>query len=117
MFRKQKHAEYCKDALHIAAREYSISIKELAVMPDHIHMIAGVPADMSQSRAMQLLKGRSSYELFRAVPAFRLRYPRGSLWSRGNFKDSLGRITVEAAEKYVREQQSSLESFTRNCGL
>ena len=117
MFRKQKFREFCKDTLHIVARRHNISILELAVMPDHIHLIAQLPPEMSQSRAMQLLKGASSYELFRTIPAFRLRYPRGNLWSRGNFKDSIGRITEETARNYVREQQSSLERFMGNCGL
>jgi len=101
----------------MTARKYGIEIIELAVMPDHIHIVAQLPAEMSQSKAIQLLKGCSSHELFRTIPNFRLRYPKGNLWSKGNFKDSVGRVTVDNAVKYVREQQLSLESFTRNCGL
>jgi len=117
MFRKQKHAEFCKDMLHMIARKHQIEILELAVMPDHIHAIAQLPPDMSQGKAVQILKGASSHELFRLIPNFRLRYPKGNLWSRGNFKDSVGRITTEIAKKYVREQQLNLGRFTGNCGL
>jgi len=117
MFRKAKYAEFCKDILRMIASRNGINILELAVMPDHIHIVAQIPAEMSQSKAIQLLKGASSHELFRTVPAFRMRYPKGNLWSKGNFKDSVGRITTETAQKYVREQQLGLESFTRNCGL
>ena len=117
MFRNQKHAEFCKDAISMIARKHGITILELAVMPDHIHAVVQLPPEMSQSKAIQLLKGSSSHELFRTIPNFRLRYPKGNLWSKGNFKDSVGRITAEAAQRYVREQQLSLESFTRNCGL
>jgi putative transposase len=117
MFRKTKHAEFCKDILHMIANRNKITILELAVMPDHIHIVAQLPSEMSQSNAIQLLKGASSHELFRLIPNFRFRYPKGNLWSKGNFKDSVGRITTEAAQKYVREQQLGLESFTRNCGL
>jgi len=87
----------------MTARRHNMTILELAVMPDHIHVIVQIPAEMSQSKAIQLLKGCSSYELFRTVPNFRLRYPKGSFWSSGNFKDTVGRITVEVAKKYVRE--------------
>lgn len=48
------------------------------------------------------------------IPNFRLRYPKGNLWSAGNFKASLGMITVEAAKQYVKKQQLSLEKFTGN---
>ena len=116
MFRNQKFAEYCKDILHMIANRNGMTILELAVMPDHIHTIVQLPPEISQSKAMQLLKGASSYELFRTVPNFRLRYPKGSFWSKGNFKDSVGRITAEAAKRYVREQQLSLNYFG-NCGL
>ena len=108
MFRRIKYAEHCRNILHMIA----IAIEELAVMPDHIHIAADIPTDMSQSKAIQLLKGRSSYELFRAIPEFRLRYPKGSLWSKGNFKDSVGRITIETAKKYIRDQQLTLNKFT-----
>jgi putative transposase len=117
MFRKQKHAEFCKDVIHIVARRHGIVVLELAVMPDHIHAIVQLPPEMSQSKAVQLLKGASSHELFRLVPNMRLRYPKGNLWGRGNFKDSVGRLTTEIAKKYVREQQLNLEKFTGNCGL
>ena len=117
MLRKQKLREYCKDIIRIVAARHGILLLELAVMEEHVHAVVQLPPDMSQSKAMQLLKGASSYELFRAVPNFRFRYPRGSFWSRGNFKDSVGRITSEIAQKYVRDQQASIESFTGNCGL
>ena len=107
MFRRIKYAEHCRNILHMIA----IAIEELAVMPD-LHIAADIPTDMSQSKAIQLLKGRSSYELFRAIPEFRLRYPKGSLWSKGNFKDSVGRITIETAKKYIRDQQLTLNKFT-----
>ena len=111
MFRKERLREYCKDILHMIARRHKIEIIELAVMEDHVHIIAQLPPEMSQSKAIQLLKGASSYELFRLIPNYRLRYPKGSFWSKGNFKDTVGRVTIEVARKYVREQQLQLDYF------
>jgi putative transposase len=92
------------------ARKHKIEIIELAVMEDHVHIIAQLSPEMSQSKAVQLLKGGSSYELFRLIPSYRLRYLRLN-WSKGNFKDTVGRVTVEVARKYVREQQLKLDHF------
>lgn len=120
MFRNEKFREYCKDILYMVARRHRIVILELAVMEEHVHVIAQLPPGMSQSRAIQLLKGASSYELFRIVPNFRLRYPKGNFWSRGNFKDTVGRMTIETAKKYVKDQQVRLDHFIEasgNCGL
>lgn len=113
MFRRPKYREYCKDILHMVARRHKIEILELAVMEEHVHVVVKLPPWMSQSKAIQLLKGASSYELFRMVPNFRLRYPRGNFWSKGNFKDSVGRVTVEKAKSYVRSQQTQLDSFIK----
>lgn len=70
---------------------------------------------MSQSKAVQLLKGFSAHEMFRRHPNMRKRYPRGHLWSRGNFKDSVGRNTEDRVREYVRkqEEQMLLEDFSR----
>ena len=113
MFRNIMFRETCIDAIHLVARRHGIEILELAVMEEHVHAVAGLPAWMSQSKAIQLLKGGSSYEIFRMIPNFRLRYPKGSLWSAGNFKASVGGATLEAVRAYVREQQLSLDQFSQ----
>jgi putative transposase len=104
MFRKEKNAEMCKNAIMKVAQNHKIEINEISVMPDHVHVIAQIPPTMSQSEAIRILKGGSSYEIFRMNPKFRLRYQHGSLWSRGNFKDSVGCLTEDAAEEYLCNQ-------------
>ena len=106
MFRKTKNALLCKASIEHTAKRHNIEVKEISVMPDHVHVIAQIPPTMSQSEAMRILKGGSSYEIFRLNEKFRLRYPEGSLWSRGNFKDSVGRLTEETALDYVRNQNT-----------
>ena len=46
------------------ARRHGIVILELAVMEEHVHAVVQLSPNMSQSRAIQLLKGASSHELF-----------------------------------------------------
>jgi len=48
----------------MVARRHGIFILELAVMEEHVHAVVQLPPNMSQSRAIQLLKGASSHELF-----------------------------------------------------
>jgi putative transposase len=74
-------------------------------MPDHIHIILRTPkARENPSVILFYLKGRSSYELFRRHPNLRLRYPKGHLWSRGNFCRNIG-IDIETERRYVRMQR------------
>ena len=63
----------CEDILREAAERHNIGVIELSMMSNHIHIIIQLPSTMSVSQALQLLKGASSYELFRQRPLFR--YP------------------------------------------
>ena len=61
-----------------------------------------------------LLKGASSFELFRRQPKFRLRYPKGHFWSPGKFYRSVGDADLPTVIGYVRGQgvlQMSLSDF------
>jgi Transposase and inactivated derivatives len=94
MFRKEENRELCEDILREVAERHGIEIVEISVMPDHVHLIAGIPPTMSVSDALRFLKGASSYELFRKKPNFRKRYPKGHLWSPGKFYRSVGDQTL-----------------------
>jgi putative transposase len=58
----------CGGILREVAERHGAGIVELSVMPDHIHAIVLIPPTMAVSRAFNLLKGTSSYELFRRQP-------------------------------------------------
>jgi putative transposase len=114
MFRGKGNKKLCEDILHEVAQRHNIGIVELSVMPDHVHIVVQLPPTMSVSKALQLLKGASSYELFRRQPLFRYRYSRGSFWSPGKFYRSVGGTDAVTVLEYVRNQrllQSSLYDY------
>ena len=104
MFKQDKYQELCTILLHEIAARHNIVIRELFVMPEHTHMSAEIPPAMSQSKALQLLKGGLSYQLFRANEHFRLRYPKGHFFSPGGLANSTGYNTVDVVDNYVRTQ-------------
>jgi REP element-mobilizing transposase RayT len=63
----------CEDILREAAERHNIGVIELSVMSDHIHIDIQLSSTMSVLKALQLLKGAYSYELFRQQSLFR--YP------------------------------------------
>ena len=105
MFRKFKYKNLVAACIRKAAHEYKIAIRELNVMPDHLHCITELPLTMTPSRALNLLKGISAYLFFRAHPRARLRYPKGHLWSRGKFASSIGFSDIEKTTSYIRNQE------------
>jgi len=119
MFKQEENKKLCEEVLHEVAKQHKIEITELSVMPDHIHTVVGIPPTMSVSKALQLLKGASSREIFKRKPNFRCRYPNGNFWSPGKFYRSVGDADMETVLQYIRNQrlqQTSLNDFP-NRGL
>ena len=106
----------CEELLQSIALRHNIHLREMYVMPEHIHLSAEIPPSLSQSKALQLLKGGLSYQLFRSNKNFRLRYPKGHFFSPGALANSTGYTTVEVIDNYVKHQedihQKTLASFT-----
>lgn len=104
MFRQDQYKKLCEDIIRETAARHNIIIRELGVMPEHIHISAELPPSMSQSKALQLLKGNLSYKLFRANEHFTLRYPKRHFFSPGAYAGSVGYNTVETIDSYVKNQ-------------
>ena len=104
VLRKQTHRKDMEVILKKIAQEKGMRIEELAVMPDHVHIVVHVKPGISLAKATNLLKGRSSYEMFRKHPNLRLRYRKGHYWSKGKFYRSVGSVDLEKTKTYVREQ-------------
>lgn len=121
MLRKDEYKNACEDAIRAQANRHGITIRELFAMPEHVHVSCELPPSMSQSKALQLLKGGSSYLLFRLQPKFRLRYRKGHFWSPGAYAGSVGHNTVETVDAYVKNQkdahQRSLSDFAGSPAL
>ena len=114
MFKQESNKKLCEEVLHEVAKRHKIEITELSVMSDHIHIVVVIPPTMCVSKALQLLKGASSRELFKRRTYFRFRYPRGNFWSPGKFYRSVGDTDAETVLQYVRDQrleQTSLKDF------
>ena len=94
----------CKVAIEEACKRHKIEIKILKVMNEHAHLIVDCPRTMSVAKLMQIIKGLSSFIIFRLCPALRKRYPRGHFWSEGYFCVSCG-SDYERAMKYVENQE------------
>ena len=88
-----------------AAKEHNIKLHILKVLPDHIHILASLPKGMLDSQALKLLKGRSSYIIFRNRKNLRLRYPRGNFWAAGAFSVTVGYNDLESMSNYILNQE------------
>ena len=101
-------------------KRHGFAAQSLAIGDDHVHIAVSMPPAISVCKAFQILKGASSYALFRAIPNFRLRYPRGHLWAIGGGFRSIGDVEKHVVVDYVdRHNQLTLGQFIspKFCGL
>ena len=104
MMRQEELRVYCKVAIEEACKRHKIEIDIIKVMPEHVHMMVDCPRTMTDIMLMQIIKGLSSYLLFRICPNLRKRYPRGHFWNAGYFCDSVGSSDYESTYSYIENQ-------------
>jgi len=105
MMRKEEYCALMNGCIRNVAFRNKIKVIVLEVLPEHVHCEVEIEFSMAPSKALQILKGGSSYIFFRKVPNARLRYPRGHFWSRGKFGSSVGFVQKEVVEAYIRNQR------------
>ncbi|TAL80523.1 MAG: IS200/IS605 family transposase, partial [Bacteroidetes bacterium] len=92
-------------AIEEACKRHNIVVKIIKVMDEHVHLIADVPRTMSDAHALQIIKGLSSYLLFRICENLRKRYPRGHFWTEGYFCDGVGNSNFAQTWAYIENQE------------
>lgn len=68
---------------------------------DHVHMFVSLPPNVSVSKFMQRVKGRSSFKVQQEFPEIKKRYWGRHFWARGYFSTTSGAITDEAILQYI----------------
>jgi len=74
-------------------------------MPEHIHMRVTLPHNITDSKALMLLKGGSAYIFFKNHPKSRLRLPKGHLWSAGGCAITVGYNDITTVDNYILNQE------------
>lgn len=92
-----------KDLLYKKAKEIEIEIKNLEVMPDHVHLFIKTDPTDSPHRVVQQLKGYTSRVLRQEFSELRSRLP--SLWTRSYYCESVGHISEDTVRKYIEGQK------------
>ncbi|WP_371737194.1 IS200/IS605 family transposase [Thiolapillus sp.] len=95
----------CRELLREIARSKEMIIYAGSINRDHVHMLIGIPPNLSVSKAVQFLKGKSSHKLLSEFSSLRKRYWGQHLWARGYWVASSGNVTDEAWKEYIKNQK------------
>jgi putative transposase len=93
-----------KELLHEKAEQLGITIEQMEVMPDHVHLFVKSNPVHAPHFIVQQLKGYTSFRLRSEFPTLKSRLP--TLWTRSYFCESVGCISEETIKRYIQNQKN-----------
>lgn len=81
-----------------------VEILQGHVSADHVHMFVSSPPNISVSRLVQYLKGKTSRKLMMEFHPIQKGFWGRHLWARGYFAATSGNVTDDVVAEYIRLQ-------------
>jgi putative transposase len=95
-----------RDLVREVCRTEEIEILQGAVSSDHVHVLLSCPPNLSPSKIMQLIKGKTFRKLLLEFKPLQKMYWGRHFWARGYFVASSGNVTDEVILEYIRTQDN-----------
>ena len=93
-----------RDLIREVWRANEIEILQGPVASDHVHILVSSPPNLSASKIMQYVKGKSSRKLMMAFRHLNRQFWGRHIWARGFFVATSGNVTDEVVQEYIRLQ-------------
>jgi putative transposase len=93
-----------RELIREVCKTNDIEILQGHVSKDHVHILVSAPPNMSASKIMQYIKGKSSRKLMMEFRHLNRTFWGRHLWSRGYFVTTSGNVTDEVIAEYIRLQ-------------
>ena len=93
-----------RDLIRDICAQHEVKIMKGHVAKDHVHLFVSIPPQVTISRLLQWLKGKTAHRMLAAFPHLKKQFWGRHLWARGYFCCSSGNVTDEVIAKYIAEQ-------------
>jgi putative transposase len=97
-------AERLRDLIREICKSLDIEIIKGHVSKDHVHLFVSVPPQLSISKVMGRIKGKTSRKLLSEYRRLSKEFWGRHLWGRGYFAASSGNVTDEVIMQYIATQ-------------
>ena len=106
-------AERVREIVREECRKSRVEILPGHIAADHVHIMVSIPPQVTISRLIQRMKGKSSYLLFNEFLTLRKRFWGRHFWARGYFCRSSGNVTDEVIKAYIAGQDRNSDDVFR----
>lgn len=93
-----------RDLVREICRTNDIEILQGHVSRDHVHILVSAPPNVSPSKIMQYVKGKTSRKLMMEFRQLNKAFWGRHMWARGFFVATSGNVTDEVVQEYIRLQ-------------
>ena len=93
-----------RELIREVCRQHEVTIMKGHVSGDHVHLFVSIPPQVTISRLVQWLKGKSSHRLLGEFAHLRKAFWGRHVWARGYFCCSSGNVTDEVIAQYIAGQ-------------
>jgi putative transposase len=87
------------------------------VSKDHVPLFVSIPPQVTISRLVQHLKGKTAYKMLHEFPHLNKKFWGRHIWARGYFVCSSGNVTDEVIAAYIENQSHDLDDDFRVEGV
>jgi putative transposase len=102
-----------REVIRQVCRAEEVDILKGHVSKDHVHLFVSIPPQVTISRLVQRVKGKSSHTLLNEYSHLRKAFWGRHLWARGYFCCSSGNVTDEVIAQYIENQQEEEDAEFR----
>ena len=106
-------AERVRAIVREECQKAGVDILQGHISPDHVHVMVSIPPQVTISRLIQRMKGKSSYRLLAEFPQLRRQFWGRHVWARGYFCRSSGNVTDEVIKAYIAQQSHDSDEVFR----
>lgn len=97
-------ADRVRELIREICRGNDVEIIKGHVSKEHVHLFVSAPPDISVSKLVQRIKGKSAFKLLAEYKGLNREFWGRHMWARGYFVASSGHITDEIIMKYIEDQ-------------
>jgi putative transposase len=104
-----------KELLEEIAQAHDITIEEMEVSQDHVHIFCSFPPRLSITQVVTRLKSLSARANFREYPQVKKQLWGGEFWEDGYFARTVGdKVTAEVIKRYIQHHREDKDNSQLN---
>lgn len=98
--------EELKEVIHSIENDSDFEVLEMETDKDHIHLLIKSEPKISVLAIVRKIKQETTFQLWKNKKEYMQKwyFQEHTLWSDGYFVSSIGNVSKEAAENYIRNQ-------------